>query len=448
MQLFAVQELILKVCGFLPLSPDRYTLNSPRTRTLQYVLQTSLTFVAVCLLLGSFYDTVVHTVAVLYVFLQTTLEDPTARPSKSYKPDLLGVLSNLPFCAIHLRGLLVLYLFFRQRYNWSILKFELDRVIAKCLPVQSDPKDAVKKWTKISFFLSVFTFSLHTIWEIVEVVYYLAKEPENYGTYTKVFDPLPFKIRTDEYLTIYQLFCTIPYILSQQIYTLLIVPSGVLYESIDLLLNDIRNAQYGHAEITTVSGRWQRTLELSDTVDEWADRYRAIVEFVERLNESFSWILFAAYGLDFITVLGFAAGMASGAKELKGFFFLLTCATIFASYGTAYLIPMVKLHEKSLELPFALRQLRANVKMLASEGFLDRDERFAEREELLSKLDFLQATTHRHPCAVDAAEVFYITREVLVRTVTLNVSLVVLIKQLIMDKDDKHDVVRTSTLSV
>ena len=63
------------------------------------------------------------------------------------------------------------------------------------------------------------------------------------------------------------------------------------------------------------------------------------------MNESFSWMLFIIYGLDFVTVLGFAAGMVS-AKEPHAFFFLFMCATVFAFYATVFLLPMIKLHEK------------------------------------------------------------------------------------------------------
>ena len=130
MQLFFSQELILSVSGFLPLTYDRsQVLNSKiQERLSRQVLRKVLTFVAICFLLGSLlYDTVLHVVAVLAFFIQAALQDSTS-PSSTHsnsKPDLLAVLSNLLFCTIHLRGFLVLSLFFYQRQNFCTLKSDL-----------------------------------------------------------------------------------------------------------------------------------------------------------------------------------------------------------------------------------------------------------------------------------------------------------------------------------
>ncbi|GAU92247.1 hypothetical protein RvY_04351 [Ramazzottius varieornatus] len=258
---------------------------------------------------------------------------------------------------------------------------------------------------------------------------------------TSVLEPLPVKIRTWQYTILYFLFCFVPFVLAQQVFTVLLILSGVGADAIKNLNKEVKlvlkSHQNGFENI-------EELVPIPVKVALWEERYMAILEFVKLLNELFNWIFFAIYGSDFVAVLGFGARVINNvSRRLTKILFLLCSAAVYLTYETCFVVWPIHLHEESTRLPFSIYQLTVQVETGRGSVVDDKHDTYdikhrrvdLRKNRLVHLLQIFEDLVYNFPCVISGAGLLDCTRGLVVRSLTLTLSLVVLAKEL-MDKSD------------
>jgi hypothetical protein len=90
-----------------------------------------------------------------------------------------------------------------------------------------------------------------------------------------------------------------------------------------------------------------KAVDCETKVKHWQDCHLRMLLFCGSINQFFSLILFAAYGLDFLTILAFAARIVQNPNaNADPYIYLIFGILLFLSYGMLFLIPLIVVYEK------------------------------------------------------------------------------------------------------
>ncbi|GAV07277.1 hypothetical protein RvY_17135 [Ramazzottius varieornatus] len=94
----------------------------------------------------------------------------------------------------------------------------------------------------------------------------------------------------------------------------------------------------------------------------WRTKYMAMLKFCHVINDCFNLILFSAYCLDVLTLLGYTCSLTniSSAESVSTYLRLIFNCIVFASYGSLIPIPLVHAYENSEDLGFIVYWLKVS----------------------------------------------------------------------------------------
>jgi hypothetical protein len=334
-----IQIVLLKIVGLLPLSGRKVSKKV-------FFFNLILLLIALCFLLGTLYSSGFSAAFFLYGLFYPSLTDLGTTKTDP----ILAVLQLLPFFTINVRALSVLFVLFLKRRSWKGLMDETQDFLQACFPCCRLRAVIVAKMKKASMVLFVATFTLHVLWEYAEWVVFLEGIPNVTMSETdNIAAPLPMKYYLFEYIILWTLFSTIPFILSQQVYVCAIILAMVLGEAVKRLDLQIQEELKYYKERNGSSvGVSDKELELTEgKVKIWEFYRMQILVLLGSVNNFFSLILFAIYGMDFLTLLGFTSNLIKNPRsDVDSYTYLIGSSVIFVLYGTIFLIPFVKVHEE------------------------------------------------------------------------------------------------------
>jgi hypothetical protein len=334
--MLVVQTNFLKLAGMLPLSENK-------TSGMK-VLSVILTLIALCLLTGSLFSTAFQGA----IFFYGLVHPPHADNSKISSDLILLVMQELPFFTISGRAFFVLYFFFIRRRQWNSLMLDTSDFMRTCFPhVTVD--GVVETMRKVNYLLCGVTIFLQMSWEVVD--WYENFDGNNNFTMVSenLATPLPMTYDAYQSIIVWTLFSTLPFALSQQIYLCIIILAIVLGKGVERLICQINEeASYYTERLKKLVRITEKEIEVTDEkVRNWEVFHMQTLLFCESLNQFFSLILFAIYGIDLMTVLGFTSDLINNQKsDVTANLHLILSILIFFLYGTVFLLPLVLVHEK------------------------------------------------------------------------------------------------------
>ena len=207
--------------------------------------------------------------------------------------------------------------------------------------------------------LVVATVTLHLLFYDVGWVNWISITPNVTMSLDGMAAPLPMHFLFYQSIIIYALFSTLPFILSQQVYSAVIILAVLLGEAIKKLTREIHEETHDVEQSNGVFDGNGRELELTEKkVKNWQAYHMKIVFFRERLNGFFGDILFVVYGMDLLTLFGFLSSIVKNVRtDALSYEYLLLSSVIFLMYGTVFLIPLVMVHEMVSALKIALSRV-------------------------------------------------------------------------------------------
>jgi hypothetical protein len=339
-----LQVVLLKITGILPLSERRPCLFG--SNVIKRLLSAFLKTVAACILLGTFFSSCLQGAVFSYGLfhpVQTNSSTPSNSPIS-----VLFILKSLPFFCINIRGLFVIFLFFIKQNKWIDLMRETQEFIEACLP-SAFLKSSKKKTRTASLALFLLTFSLHISWETAQWLTFLNDWPNITMASDDMLGPVPMRYTLLQSILIWSCLCVLPFLISQQVYSCVILLATILYDAIKAMHHQIKE-EIKHFEEINVNflAAGENDFDLAGKkVMEWKGRHTQMLLFCERINHFFSLILFVIYGLDFITVVSFASGIVKSERtDVDYYLYLCWSVLIFLIYGTVFLLPLVLVYEK------------------------------------------------------------------------------------------------------
>jgi hypothetical protein len=148
---------------------------------------------------------------------------------------------------------------------------------------------------------------------------------------------------------IWELFCTLPFALSQQVYLCVILLAVVVGKTITRLISEIDDERvYYQTKISNAAVLALEEVEGTESrVRNWEMFYMQSLMLCACLNRFFSLILFMIISIDFITILGFTSGFIIGEQLSSAYFsHIIFSVVLFLAYETLFLLPFIAVYEK------------------------------------------------------------------------------------------------------
>ena len=255
---------------------------------------------------------------------------------------IVKLLNQVPGIAIQARSVLILLLFYTKRKPAAALFHELSAILDKDLLLKEQVCRRAKKiaiglltlsvifhigYPVTSDFLPVFTTENETIWSPAGATpFYLGMVKWQWLCFVLFLRGLSF-------------------ILSQQVYLVIVLVCVVLYDCLKQIVGGVAAAQQRLDCGVTIDFT---AFEIQ--VENWRIVYGKIADLVDKIDALFGSILLVAYCLDWLVVLGTASWfltMDLGDPNLLSHLRLpLTCVSMFGVYVTLLPLPFVAVHEK------------------------------------------------------------------------------------------------------
>ncbi|OQV23345.1 hypothetical protein BV898_02792 [Hypsibius exemplaris] len=433
--LFRVQTTVLKSMGFITL---RMNESSPKAANWQWRLgqlaPVSMTGVAVCFLLGSFYCCGINAANILYGFFHPDSIGSVVETGE--ESAILLFMQLIPFFTIVLRAFCVSLLFFCKRHGWRNLLTQADQFIDHALPSSCSITLLRRKMRSASVFLFIVTFTIHLVWEFVEWVVYM--EGDNMTLSSDNFlAPLPITYYAFQGVVIWTLFSSVPFIMSQQLFTCVIMLAMLPQAAMKGLNREVGDetayyevqSQFATTRLTSVPRKLLLLTE--ERVRMWEATYMSTLIFIGRVNDFFGWILFILYGLDFLTLLGFVSNIVNNARsDWQSYAYLFLSSAIFLLYLTVFVCPLVSTQEEGVRIRFAIHRLAFKVERCVTweEDYLGQSLR-ESAQRLLKRLRRFETVCQRHTLIFNGAAIIQFTRTFLVGTCTFLLSFMVLARE-------------------
>ena len=322
--------------------------------------------VGVVILLGSLGLTCLRTAASLCdialvmfaVPIPAGMNNSSQNEHQNASLDLLKTLSKLPASCVRLRGCLIFLILYWQKDKWEKLRVTLINVAHRICPNGHEELNLLAKWRMRSAVLITVFVTLHVTYEIGLWSYYLSARSKTFHeamtSYTTAYSPLPFQVVTYRHLITYTIFCILPFLVSQVALSILIIISGTVADRLRTMRREMESEALFRTRATELTSQNELAMGkecLLKKVNGWQTEYLEVLQLVEAMNALFGSIFCVSYSTDCLSFLGLTAGIAGLSADsltsvVPSFLFLFFSASLFAAYGTLFLIPVVDMHEQ------------------------------------------------------------------------------------------------------
>jgi hypothetical protein len=333
-----IQVSLLKIFGLLPPSREGYSQDFG-TKTVSRLMP----LIAICFLIGTLFSSCLQGAVFFYAALYPETDGPTSSTT-----NLLYVLQIMPFFIVNSRAFFGIFLIFIKRHDWKNLMQETNDFMRICL-TQSARNILLEKIRFFSVSLFLVTFILHLSWESSAWLNFIVGSPNISMMSENAYPPLPIKEYTYQFVIIWTIFCSVPFLLSQQVYLCLIILAMILSEAMKKLDDEIQEEveYYMGSKGGSVIFKKKETNLSEEKVKQWEVCHMRMLLFCQSLNRFFNLILFFIYGLDFVALLGFISNIVQNYRsDAISYAFLIFSSLLFLSYQTVFLLPLVAVHEK------------------------------------------------------------------------------------------------------
>ncbi|OQV17874.1 hypothetical protein BV898_08005 [Hypsibius exemplaris] len=380
---------------------------------------------ATCILLGNWFCGVLQCAGFYYLFTINEL----AEGNTGHKVNpLIKAFTWTPFIFICGRAAIVLTIFFIKRPKWQRIVEMTDGLMNSFYGGDHD-RNLVEfqKWKRLSKSLLIVSLFSHVGWEVLEWRNFMIGTGKADLWAKDALSPLPWDIALWEYLIIWTLCSTVPYLLSQVVFSVIILFGRFLSSCLCKIVTSIEVLEKALIE-NVVLGDFKRSHAVADELTRLHRLHFQVAEFGHFLSDTYGLILFVIYGLDVMTILGFVATVIVGTvKSIIGRIMLGYSILAFGMYATLFLFPLVQVHEQGHRINSALYSLTVTAShiMQTVQGYSLR---------IVSQA-FLTATKDR-VLGFHGAGIIHITRGFLAATFTLILSFAVVTNEFV-DKATK-----------
>ncbi|GAU99979.1 hypothetical protein RvY_10908 [Ramazzottius varieornatus] len=347
------QWRILGYFGFLPVD---YHDPAKTFKKASYPLCCFRACITAVMIIGQLF--MVYVIGGLFVFRM--MAPSAGMAGGSYNNMVLKVLEMLPYVMMAFRSLCVMVVLLAKRRHCEPLRAETIAFFRTCFHGFLPRTRQAQRWSLLAIVMCSVSFVLHFSWDILQLYEYAARIQYDMELDSGLIYP---RISVRVYFILWAVFVSVPYFLSQQVYSWALISAAILSSTLKSLKEQIRK------EYTAVikCGKGHLPLQqLSDKVTTWQTAHMEMLRFCQSLEHFFSWILFFIYCCDFAILLGYTAGFVNHIHEegwlRKNIAEFGYAVLIFASYGTVFAIPFVRVYERSSGLLFDLHELTLVVK--------------------------------------------------------------------------------------
>ena len=272
---------------------------------------------------------------------------------------LVRIFVGLPYCTIYLRPLITLIITLRKRSQFSRLLQSFEHLSGIIDPTNG-PK--VLSWI-FCLFPTIIPLGLF-LWD-ADILLKSGRQTDETMTLWSDFNmDIPWTIHLPfwSFSFICTTISTASCFASQQIIFLLVIYASRFKDIIEAMNEDIR--------VTAVDCRKsplkQETLiHLEKRFNYWRETIFEVQKCCDEANDFYSYILFALYGLDFMTVLGFGVNLIVNViPSASSYAYYAAMALIHCLYITIFLWPLVAFHEKVFHVHSVIKQKFRNNKPL------------------------------------------------------------------------------------
>jgi hypothetical protein len=257
---------------------------------------------------------------------------------------LVKIFRNLPYCTMILRPLLVLSIVFFKRSSSKILVKAVNRFCRISLSVESiDRSTKLILWQRKSKAAFIFTATLMCSWFAWYIKCEIMSESEANFSDDNDISTVLMNIQTWPFFALWFILMLITFILSQQVFIILLCSASLMTETLKTVNDSIREMT-GKFIKNSDERSW---VELEKLMIYWKGMYWNVRNHCEEVNQYFNLILFVIYCTDFLTLLGFGAMiLVPDRPEIQTYAFCSTSMVMFCLHITVFLIPLTSAHEE------------------------------------------------------------------------------------------------------
>ena len=314
----------------------------PRLTTLLKLISRGLLISTSCLLILEFNSDFIH-----------------ALPGSTYgrnlgDPFLIRIISELQYCFYPLRAVLVLTLFLINHDGWTELYTNMNSFLESCQLFSRSIRAKLSRRLKIlSLTLVIVTVLSHGVFVSLPWWSDLTGRIDPRGVAYTAFIrdncyELPASLRACfnfvEVILLWGLSAEPTFILSQQVLISAVIFALLLLQALRAMEGEIKREICHIAEVV----REDSDTDIQSKVALWMATYMAAQKLLDKLNETFSWILMSSVGCDVIVSLSLGAKLIQPHSERSTtllIYFAASCG-LFMSYATLLFLPFVLLHDK------------------------------------------------------------------------------------------------------
>ena len=258
----------------------------------------------------------------------------------SHQNLLVRIFLGLPFCMLVLRPLVILIIAFKQRSQLLYL-LTVFRKISQLLP-HKNRGASYSRWSFLLFWfpiiapLCLFTWYFSAVMEFKPAMTLLTIVPMQ----------IPWTITMPLWtsILIWMTVSVLGYFPSQQVIFLLVLYASAFKDILKAVNTDIHTTAI---ECNKTFLKHETIQRLQDRLDEWRRITLQVQKCCNKANAYYSILLFAFYGLDCITLLGFGANIIASVIPSVSAYAYYTMATLYFCMNiTLFLSPLVAFHEE------------------------------------------------------------------------------------------------------
>ena len=282
----------------------------------------------------------------------------------SHQNLLVRIFLGLPFCMIVLRPLVILIIAFKQRSQLLYL-LTVFRKTSQLRP-HKNRGASHSRWSSLLFWFPIIAPLCLFIWYFSAVMEFVPAMT----LLTIVPMQIPWTITMPLWtsILIWMTVSVLGYFPSQQVIFLLVLYASAFKDIIKAVNTDIHTTAI---ECNQTFLKHETRQRLQDRLDEWRRITLQVQKCCHEANAYYSIPLFAFYGLDCITVLGFGAGIiASAIPSVSAYAYYTMTTLYFCMHITLFLSPLVAFHEEVCWSGFRARAEHLYTKLDKQTGLL------------------------------------------------------------------------------
>ena len=203
-----------------------------------------------------------------------------------------------------------------------------------------------RKWKRLSVTLLVVSVITHCGWEVLEWRNFMLGTGKTSLFDHDVLSPLPWDLAMWQYMVLWTMCSTIPFLFTQVIFSVVLIFGRFLGSCLGRIVCSVELLDKVILEHSSMEDRKRANVVAEEVTRLYRLHYQA-AQFGHLLSDLYGVILFFIYGLDVMTILGFVATVIVGTvKTVIGRCMLAYSIMAFGMYATLFLIPLVQVHEQ------------------------------------------------------------------------------------------------------